>query len=489
LALARDAARGALLSISSGMGARAIGLVSTLLLARFLAPGEYGEVTVAAVLVMTATQLSTLGLGQFLVAEPRADRSTAFHATAYHLLSGVVALGTVLAGGHLLGRAFDAPEMTRFLPGLVAAALCDRIAYVPERLLVRELRFGMLSGARTGAELAYSIASVLFAALGWGAAAVVAGNVARSLLRSTLYVAAVKRRDWLDPTPLTLAKTRELFAFGVPMALGASCSFAARRWDNLLVSRFFGPGPVGAYNLAYNLADVPAIQVGEQIGDVLLPSFARLEPSRRAAALLRSMALLGLVVFPLAVGLGAVAPTLVAVLFDQRWRSIGPMLVLLSALSVTRPVGWTVASYLQALQRPGLILWLELLKLVCLIAGIVTFGRWSPLWTCAAVGLAFALHALASLVVVSRVEAVSLRESLGSLLPALGACVPMVAAVLALRTALAALGEPQPWLSLALQVAAGGFGYVAGALVFARRTSEDLLERLVDALRSRRTAS
>jgi lipopolysaccharide exporter len=386
VALARDAARGALLSISSGMGARAIGLVSTLLLARFLSPGEYGEVSVAAVLVMTATQLSTLGLGQYLIADRAADRSTAFHVTVFHFLSGVVALAAVVGGGHLLGNAVDAPGLARFFPGLVAAALCDRVSYVPERLLVRDLRFGVLSGARTAAELAYSVSTVLFAALGWGAAAVVAGNVARSAVRGTLFIASVERRAWLEPSRLTLEKTRRLFVFGVPMALGASFAFASRRWDNLLVSRFFGPGPAGAYNLAYNLADVPAIQVGEQIGDVLLPSFARLEPSRRAPALLRSMALLGLVVFPLAVGLGAVAPTLVSVLFDQRWRSIGPMLVLLSALSVTRPVGWTVASYLQALRRPGLILWLELLKLVCLMGGIVTFGRLSPLWTCGAVG-------------------------------------------------------------------------------------------------------
>jgi len=471
------------------MGARAVGLVSTLLLARFLSPREYGEVSVAAVLVMTATQLSTLGLGQYLIAEPTADRNTAFHVTVFHFFSGIVALALVVFGGGLLGGAVDAPHLTRFLPGLVAAALCDRVAYVPERLLVRDLRFGTLSGARSAAELAYSASSVLFAALGWGAMAVVAGNVARSALRGTLFLFAVKRRDWLEPGSLSRDKTRTLFAFGVPMALGASCQFASRRWDNLLVSHFFGPGPAGAYNLAYNLADVPAIQVGEQIGDVLLPSFARLEPSRRAPALLRSMALLGLVVFPLAVGLGAVAPTLVSVLFDQRWRSIGPMLVLLSALSVTRPVGWTVASYLQALQRPGLILWLELLKLVGLMGGIATFGRVSPLWTCGAVGFAFALHALASLVVVARVEALPLKASIGSLLPALGACVPMVAAVLALRAGLAAWGEPKPWVSLALQVIAGALAYAGGAWLVARRPTEDLLARLFDAVRSRGTAA
>jgi PST family polysaccharide transporter len=146
--------------------------------------------------------------------------------------------------------------------------------------------------------------------------------------------------------------------------------------------------------------------VGEQIGDVLLPSFARMDVERRPAALVRSVTLLALVVFPLAVGLGVVAPTLVATLFAPRWRPIGPMLMMLSALSVTRPIGWTIASYLQARRLPGSILGLEALKLVIMVLGIVTFGARSPLWTCAAVGIAFGVHAFASLGIVRRLDAI-----------------------------------------------------------------------------------
>jgi lipopolysaccharide exporter len=489
VALARETARGAILTIGSGIGARAVGLVSTLVLARFLAPSAYGEVTVAAVLVMTASQLSTLGFGQFLIANPKSPRSTAFHVTVFHVASGLITLGVLLGLGSALGTAFDAPGMTRFLPGLALAAALDRIGYVPERVLVRELRFGVLSVSRTVADLGYSAASITLAALGGGAAAIVVGNLVRSAVRAAFFVGNVDRRDWLEPSPLTRTETRALFAFGIPMAIGASASFAARRWDNLLVSHYFGPGPTGAYNLAYNLADVPAIQVGEQIGDVLLPSFARLEPSRRPPALLRSMALLGLVVFPLAVGLGAVAPTLVSVLFDERWRSIGPMLVLLSALSVTRPVGWTVASYLQASGRPVHILWLEVLKLVCLLGGIATLGRASPLFACGAVGLAFALHALASLWVIQRVEGVPLGRSIACLLPALGACIPLVAAVLGARLAWEHAGAIPRVVALLLEIAAGTAGYLLGAWFMARRASEDLLARLVEALRARREAT
>jgi PST family polysaccharide transporter len=484
MSLVRDTVRGALWTISAGVGSRAIGLVGTLLVTRFVDPTEYGEVTVAAVVVMTANQISTLGLGQYLVAKPDAPRGTAFHVTAYHLALGLIACAGVLALGGRLGPALDAAGLVRFLPGLVLSGLLDRIGYVPERLLVRDLRFRSVSLARTVGDVSHSVVCVWLAALGLGAQAIVIGNIVRSLVRTGGFCFASDLRDWLTPSRLSLRTTRELFAFGLPMSCGALCAFAARRWDNLLVSRFFGPGTTGMYNLAYNLADVPAIQVGEQIGDVLLPAFARMTPDRRPAALVRSMGLLALVVFPLAIGLGAVAPTLVATVFDSRWRPIAPMLVLLSALSVTRPIGWTVESYLQAREMPRLILALEAFKVVALLALIATVGRLGPLWTCAAVGVAFGAHALGALWLIDAIDGVSLRRSIGALVPPVVSSIPMVAVVLLVRHCFGTTTE-RPALQLVVEVVVGGAGYCVSALWLARSGSQDLLARVRDAMRAR----
>jgi lipopolysaccharide exporter len=486
VSLVRDTVRGALWTIGAGMGSRALGLVGTLIITRFVAPAEYGEVTVAAVLAMTANQLSTIGWGQYLVSRPDAPRSMAFHVTTFHVCLGVLALGALVFGGSLLGRLFDAPGMGRFLPGLALAVAFDRVAFVPERILVRDLRFGRLGATRTAGDLAHTVVSIGSAAFGLGALAIVLGNLARSVVRLVVYVASVDRRDWLLGSAINWAESRQLLAFGVPMSLGALCEFATRRWDNLLVSHLFGPGPTGMYNLAYNLADVPAIQVGEQIGDVLLPSFARMDAQRRPDAFVRSIALLALVVFPLAVGLGVVAPTLVATIFDPRWHEIGPMLVLLSALSVARPVGWTVASYLQARQLPRSILMLEAFKLGLLVTCIITIGRQSPLWTCAAVGVAFGGHALASLWVVQKNDGISLGRTLGALLPALAACVLMATAVLLVRSGLLSGAAPlHPALRLAIEALTGAVVYVLCALLLARRASQELVDKVRIALKPR----
>lgn len=480
--LGRETVRSALWTVSTGMAARIVGLVGTLAITRFIAPSEYGEVSIAAVLVLTANQLSTIGLGQYLVAHPDADRSTAFHVTVFHLLLGAFALGVLLSVGSYLGAPLEAPDMARHLPGLAAAAMLDRMSFVPERILARDLRFGVVSASRTAGDVAYAVVSVGLAALGWGATSIVMGNLVRSVLRLVITAVAVNWREWLEPQRLSITRVKELYAFGVPMAIAALCAFASRRWDNLLVSRFFGAGPVGMYNLAYNLADVPAIQVGEQIGDVLVPSFARVPPEQRAAALVRSLKLLAIAVFPLAVGLAAIAPTLVETLFDERWQPIAPMLVLLAGLSVARPVAWAVASYLQASRRPRYLAWLEIGKLALLLGALATIGRLSLLWTCAAVGVTFTLHMVASLWVVQRLDGLPLRRSIGALTPALAACAPMAAGVVMTRL-LIGDSVSSPALRLAIETLAGAIVYTLSTLVVARGPALEFLGRVLSAVR------
>jgi lipopolysaccharide exporter len=263
--------------------------------------------------------------------------------------------------------------------------------------------------------------------------------------------------------------------FGLPMSVGNAAGFASRKVDNAIVSGLFGADIVGAYNLAYNVADVPAVQVGEQIGDVLFPSFASMDGPRRRAALLRSTGLLALVTFPLAVGLGAIATTTVRTLLKPEWHDVAPMLAILSVLSVVRPVGWTISSYLLAQDRPRIDAALELVKLSALVGLLLTLGRAGPLWACCAVGFAFGLHALASMVIVQVLDGIRVAEFVRRSALPLAACVPMLAAVLAARHLMSGLPWPARGSHLIGEIIAGAAAYIAVAPFVARGPARDVL--------------
>jgi PST family polysaccharide transporter len=473
--IAKKATVGALWTISTSIGGRALGLVGTLALTRFLAPDVYGEVSIAAVVIQTAQMASTCGLSQYLVSKPNSGNRAAFHATFYFFLLGAAAIGLVVLGRDRLGPLFDAPHMGQYIPGLAVAGLIERVATVQDRIQVRDMRFRLVGINRSLGEATYAGVTVALAAAGFGGTAVVLGTLARSSVRLIFLSATTDRRAWLEPCRITWARTKELFSFGLPMSMAAFAGFGARRWDNLVFSGLFGPGAAGIYNLAYNLADIPATQIGETIGDVLVPTFAKLRAEDRSRALVRAMTLLILIVAPLAVGLGAIAPTLVATFFDARWVMVAPMLMVLSGLSVLRPIGWIGSSYLQVLDRPRLIMVLEVAKTAGLLAAIATIGRLGELWACAAVGVAFGASALGYLVAIRRVDGTPMRQTTLPLLPPILACVPMALAVVGVRHLLLMAGIHPGGLMLVTETLSGGIVFVPSAFLIAPRAARDLL--------------
>ena len=496
-------------TVATSTGARVLGVGGTLLLTRFLGPDEYGEVSLASVVILTATTFSNCGLSQYIVSKPGAGRAAAFHATFYFTLLGIVALGAALALGGQLGAMIQAPGIGRWLPGLAFAALLERVATIQDRILVRDMRFRAVGLLRSLGEVVYSAASVALAAAGdgawWGGGnAVVIGSVARSAVRLVALAAVTPRREWLSPCAITWQETRDLFSFGLPMSVATLAGFGSRRWDNFVFSHDFGQAAAGIYNLAYNLADIPATQIADTIGDVLVPSFAQMDSGeRRRRALMISLRQMTLLVAPLAFGLGAVAPALTRTFFDRRWQGIGVELAVLSVLSAVRPIGWVGSSYLQVADRPRPIMVLELCKTASVLVlmhvfaigaprllgpGFGRFGRFGEgeAWACVAVGLAFALNALGYMWMIRRTEKISLRAQIGAVGPPLLACAPMVGIVVGLERTLS--GAAPPAVRLFVEVTVGALAFLPSAWLLAPGAARELVGLLRTALRRRRVA-
>ncbi len=484
VSVAGKAVNGIAWNLSTGIGMRILGMVGTLVLTRFIAPYEYGEVSAASICVLTAAMFSTIGFGQFLIAKKAGPEAT-WHITVYSIGLGLLACLAMLALSGPLGVALEAPEMDRFVPGLALATMIEKVQFVPERMLSRALRFRTIALARAAGELTFTVVSLALARE-YGGYAVVWGNIARASVVAIAMVVSADRREWLTPTRLRWDVTREIFVYGVPISIGQCAEFISARWDNLLVSGMYGPAAMGNYALAYNLAETPTGAVADQVGAVLLPSFAQMEPEERKAALLRSAALMGLLVFPLAMGLAAVAPTFVHTFFVRSWWDVAPMLTLLSVLSVIKPLTWTLMAFTHAQQRPRVIMQMGIFKAILLLLFILVLGRISVMWLCLAVGLAFAAYFAAFLYTLQRTDGVPFFRYIMGALPPLLACAPMVLAVLAVRHGMLAAEFAQGKLMLIVEIVVGALAYVAGALVIARKTSQDFLNLLRNMLRRRR---
>lgn len=491
----RKTVGGAAWTVMTSVGSRAMGAIGTIVLTYFIAPEIAGELEAAYILVFSAHAFTAFGINNYIAAKPNAGRDMVWHATVMHVTTGVVPIVATIPIATYLGPLIKAPNMDLYVPGFVIAVLFERLHLLPERVLMREIRFRPVGLARTIGEFAYTFLSVGLA-MSWTrlggdpktvGLAVVYGNIAQYGLMFLTVAFVANRRVWLTPSKLMWSKAREILRFGVPISIAGLSNFASRRFDNLVMLSMFGPGVAGAYTRAYNLADIPAVQIGEQIGDVLLPSFAQMEPQDRKDALVRSTGLLSLIVFPLAVGLGAVSESLVHAILPKEWWQVAPMLAILSGLAVVRPVGWTIMSYLQACDRPRTVMFIGIAKVFVLIGAVAFFG-WlgGPYWACIGASAGFAFHAIAGILAVRRVDGIKLWSFVLKTVPPLIACVPMVGAVLGTRWLWTHYGFDVRGVNVVLEIAAGGVAYILFALIIARSISRDLIELVRNQIRKRR---
>jgi len=479
------AVRGASWTITAGLASRVLGLLGSVAVTHFLDPQAVGEVGAAAVLVLLANQLSNLGIGPFIMAKQKDGPQAAFHANVLHVVTGALALGIVVALATPLAALFRAPHAAAYVWGMAASVMLDRVGYVPERIVLRELRFRTIAGTRAVSDIANTSVTLGLAVLGLGGWAIVIGNVLRSAIRASVYMAAADRAAWLRPHRLSLATYRSVLRFGVPTWFGSVSEFAASRTDNLIVSYLFGPSLMAQYQVAYNLADVPADQIGEQVAEVLLPSFAKMSAAERKRAVVSSTGLLAFIVFPVAIGFGAVAQTLIELVLRPSWAAVAPMLTVLCVLSVLRPLTWQLGAYLIANDRPRVAMICSCAKLLVIVVTMLSLGRLGPLWACLSVGIGYAVALLIAQYSIARDDGVPMSALLGRCLPPLLACGPMVLAVLGVRHGVARL-HFGPHVGLPLEIAAGVVGFVVGAFTLARQTTGELLALVAEARARRR---
>jgi lipopolysaccharide exporter len=489
MSVAKQAARGVAWYMALGVSTRVLQLAGTLIITRFIAPDDYGAVITASIVVASASAFTSFSFGQYLIAKDGSPEIAA-QAAAVHVGLGVAAMAAVYALSGWLGDWLDAPAMGRYVLGFsIALLVVDRARYIPERLLMRGLKFRTLATINGLGEIAFTAAVLTSAGLfHWGAYAIMFATLVRSVLTASLFIYYAPRAEWLVRIKLRAADLRDLLTYGLPIMVAVITDTATKRWDNLVISKLFGTHVMARYQLSYSLAEMPIVNVAEHIGEVLMPAFSRMEDGQRQRAAIRAAGLMGVLVSPLGVGLGAVAPTLVATFFNAEWQDMMPaMLMILSVMTVFRPMPWSAIAYVQAMQRTGIIMWSSFLRAIVVLSLVALFGKLGDRnWACVGAGLGYALHSVFTIVGACRVTGLPTAAYLLGVSRPLVACAPMFLAVVGIAHALAGLGVPLP-ISLAAQVIGGGVVYVGAAFVLVRKEALELVRLGREAISRRRS--
>lgn len=467
MTLRRITARGAIWNIGAGLLTRVVGLAGTVIITHHLSPAQMGEVAAATILAFTANWLSSWGFNQYIVVRGTSPADV-WHVTVLHLVCGMIAFGALPLVGGQFTTLLNAPHLTDYLPGMLVATALKRIAAIPDKLLLRELRFRTVAVANGIGELTYvSLAVTLVATTHLGGQGIVIANIVQAAVVAAIEISALGLRTWLTPAKWEWRRVADIFRFGAPLAVNSVLGESSRYWDKLMMSRLFGPHATGAYSLSYNLSDLPATYVGEHVATVLFPTFARVDADRRKDILYRAIGLLTLIILPMAFGMAAVAPTMVATLFSAEWRDLTPFLVVLATVAIFRPINAVLALLLIASEKNQVLMRSEIGKAALVFIGMWLLARWGPVASAAAIGLAMCAQTIGVVAYLGR-SGVSLARLGREVAGPVAAAAVMAVAVVASRVAMTEWTQLRGVLELAAEVLVGALSYGIAIWVLAR---------------------
>ncbi len=446
-------------------------LLQLVVLARLLAPADFGLMAMAMVVIALGSAYADAGISNAIIHRQETSRRTLSSLYWLNLAAGLLLFVLVVAVAPLVARIFSAPALGPLLQVSAAVFLLLPFGQQFQILLQRDHDFRPLALIEGAAALLAALAAIGAGLAGAGVWALVGAQLVNAAVRSGA-LAMIGWRRYRPQAHFATADLRGYIGFGLFQVGERSITFLSGYLDQLLLGLLLGPQVLGYYRLAWQLIIQPVNRINPIVTRVAYPLLARIQqdtPRLRRAWLLIQR-LLTTVNAPLLLGLAAVAPVLVPALFGDGWQPAVPLVQLLALYALLLSLGTPLGPLLLARGRADWGFYANLAALTLHVPVLWLGARLGG-----ATGLALAVVLLQALYTLASYRLL-VRRLLGAcgrawLLGAAPAVLLAGAMAVLVRLSLGLLGDGLPALFAA--IALGAVCY-AGLLLALRR--EDLAQ-------------
>lgn len=429
---------------------------SMAILARLLAPADFGYIAMATVVTELAALFGNFGFSSMLVQRrilPRLNIDTIFWAS---LFLGI-ALSTIVVGfSYVAGFLFAEPLTSDLLRALSVTFTIGGIITVHDAILSRLMLFRTVFWIQMTMMATRVAVSITFAYQGFGVWSLVAGSIAGSLTQMlvTFYFAPFIPRLRFNAAYLRRTWRTSGSYFG-----GGLLFYINSNVDLFLIGRQLGATSLGYYQNARSLTDEIRSRIAVPLQNVLFPAFSSIQGdiARLQQSVTRSGRLLAAVIFPIGFGISSVSQEIVPVLYGEKWLSMIPVLGWLGFSAAIRGSTAISRPIFNSQNRPGLSLKYNSISTILMVTAVAfTLSRGIE-----TVAMAIAITSIYSLVIfrislgLIGLKAIALWQILGA--PAISAALMSMAIHLVrISVDLAALGV---FFRLLVLVATGALIY------------------------------
>lgn len=324
---------------------RGLGLVSTLILTRLLAPADFGLVAIAASFVQAVDALSSIGADDALIRLKNPGSQAYNTAFTMNLLRGLLTAVIVLAAAYPASVFFKEPRLQvvlLILGGAMMLSSFENIGIVEYR---RDLRFHIEFQLQSIPRVVGIISAIGFALYSPTYWALVVGIVSGRALRFVLTYVYSSYRPRLE-----LGAWRGIGQFSLWSWWISLVQMLNERLPTIFIGRLLDARHVGFFNLGVEIALLPTTELIHPLCRTCFSSFAAARHAGNGAAdaFLRIVSTALLITAPAGIGIMILARPVVNLAFGGQWDDAAPVVQLIALSGVVTSVGLIAATLLSA---------------------------------------------------------------------------------------------------------------------------------------------
>lgn len=379
--LKSQAVKGVVWSAVERFSVQGIQFVLSIIIARLVAPSEYGLIAMLGIFLAIAQTFIDSGFSNALIQKKdrtEVDFSTVFY---FNIVVSLIVYLILFLSAPYIALFYKEPLLDIITKWVGLNIIISALSIVQRAKLTIQLNFKTQAKASLIAVVVSGICGITMAYYGYGVWALVCQSLLNNLL-STILLWVFAR--WMPAFIFSWQSFKGLFSFGSKLLLSGLLHTIYLNLYTLVIGKRYSATDVGYYNRSFNFAQFPSVNIMNIFSRVVYPMQCELQSDRMLLdkVFIQFLRLSCFIVFPLMILLAVLSKPLVLFLLTEKWEVVGDLLPILCASYMFYPIIVVNNQMLNVAGRSDFFLKAEFVKKTVSIVVLVITMRYSLVILC-----------------------------------------------------------------------------------------------------------
>lgn len=365
-------------SLKTALGAT-IGPITLMVKARFLAPADFGYLSIIFIVIGFVKLIESFGISQAIIQKDNISKKESSSLFFFNIFISLLWAAALILLAPLIASFFDLPKLKNYLPVVSVIVLLQGPSLLFRAFLQKHLYFKTLALIAIYQQLFTLILVFFFLFWGYGLMGVIYSNILGALFETTgVIIFSLSKKTTTVSLCFHPRKLLPFLRFGFFVSSKQLLTFATHRLDEILIGYFLAPEVLGIYHFGKNMLERIRGLITSSFEKVLFPVLSKIKHNKHqlTKAYNQISHYIAFCAFPVFTGIAATAHLFVPILFGEQWLDSVIVIQVFSLAMIFMALTANVSSsLLYSVNKPDLVFYIDVITNACYVVSLLFFVK------------------------------------------------------------------------------------------------------------------